>query len=78
MVDQLLREWPPGYGGVERVVHHVRHLVVLQLLVVDEQVLRSGDQLAELLIHPAHQGADDQTGGAGEDADFVINVERHS
>ena len=23
MVDQLLREWPPGYGGVERVVHEL-------------------------------------------------------
>ena len=22
MVDQLLREWPPGYGGVERVASH--------------------------------------------------------
>lgn len=22
-VDQLLREWPPGYGGVERVVHEL-------------------------------------------------------
>ena len=21
--DQLLREWPPGYGGVERVVHEL-------------------------------------------------------
>ena len=23
MVDQLLREWPPGYGGVERVAHEL-------------------------------------------------------
>ena len=23
MVEQLLREWPPGYGGVERVVHEL-------------------------------------------------------
>ena len=21
--DQLLREWPPGYGGVERVAHEL-------------------------------------------------------
>ena len=23
MVDQILREWPPGYGGVERVAHEL-------------------------------------------------------
>ena len=23
MVEQLLREWPPGYGGVERVAHEL-------------------------------------------------------
>ena len=23
MVEQLLREWPPGYGGVERVAHEM-------------------------------------------------------
>ena len=23
MVDQLLREWPPGYGGIERVAHEL-------------------------------------------------------
>ena len=23
MTDQLLREWPPGYGGVERVAHEL-------------------------------------------------------
>ena len=22
-MDQLLREWPPGYGGVERVAHEL-------------------------------------------------------
>ena len=26
MVDQLLREWPPGYGGVERVAHELASL----------------------------------------------------
>ena len=23
MVDHLLREWPPGFGGVERVAHEL-------------------------------------------------------
>ena len=23
MIIQLLREWPPGYGGVERVAHEL-------------------------------------------------------
>ena len=23
MAEQLLREWPPGYGGVERVAHEL-------------------------------------------------------
>ena len=24
-IQQLLREWPPGYGGVERVAHELSH-----------------------------------------------------
>ena len=24
-IQQLLREWPPGYGGVERVAHELAH-----------------------------------------------------
>ena len=23
LIDQILREWPPGYGGVERVAHEL-------------------------------------------------------
>ena len=26
MVEQLLREWPPGYGGVERVAHELANV----------------------------------------------------
>jgi hypothetical protein len=41
------------------------------------QVLPGGRQNGKLLINNANKGADDQTGGAGKETDFVINVEGH-
>ena len=48
MVEQLLREWPPGYGGVERVAHELASVWggAVYSLDVQHQALTAKDPLA--------------------------------
>ena len=54
MVEQLLREWPPGYGGVERVAHELASVWggAVYSLDVQHQALTAKDPLAVAISPP--------------------------
>ena len=52
MPDQLLREWPPGYGGVERVAHELAAVWGGAVWSFDAQGLRASELDALAVTYP--------------------------
>ena len=82
MPDQLLREWPPGYGGVERVAHELAAVWGGTVWSFDAQGLRASEAFMSeyrKLIPMGRMGTADEIAGvaaflASEDASYITGA----